>query len=312
MAVQHFSIIFMKKSELTIPIKSVYTSEAFQYFFKNDDADVISRHSDLRGCFGKFTHNDYLPKNKKMTGTFSYFMNVFPEGTSAKEMSGINVHSGQSMKGIRNATYIGTIEELQNDCRWLEKYMQQFIDFHVSAYDSSKCWRINSGIERTNTIMNFRFTDAYLYQIFFVLNTFRKLTQLTSRPYYRLAQQLAKDKWHDMSFINILLMMDATDICIPGDQKTHQFLFNSNAKWLTPESFKAQVEVLEESGLHRWNLHQCIIPFDCVHVTVSVPTIIPLMENFNDGGWLNNDVLHLELDVSQLEKVYEKICIPKK
>lgn len=302
----------MKKSELTIPIRSIYTAEAFQYFFNNDKNDVISRHSDLRGCFGKFTHNDYLPKNKKMTGSFSYFMNVFPEGTSVKEMFGVNTRNGQPMKNIRNATYIGTIEELRHDFQWLEKYMQQFINFSVSAYRTSKCWRINAGIERTNTCVNFRFKDAYLYQIFFVLNTFRKLTQLTSRPYYRLAQQLARDKWHNMSFINILLMMDATDMYIPVDQRTHHFLFNPCAKWLTPETFKAQIEVLEESGLDCWYLYQCIIPFDCVNARTYIPSTIPLMKNYNTSDRGDNDVLHLELDASRLEKVYENIRIPKK
>lgn len=302
----------MTKSELTIPIRSIYTAEAFQYYFSNDSHDVSSRHSDLRGCFGKFTHNDFLPKNKKMTGRFCYFMNVFPEGTSVKEMYQIDARNGQPKNHIRNATYIGTLEELRRDLRWLEHYMQQFIYFDVSAYQTSKCWRSNVYVERTNTILNFYFKDAYLYQIFFVLNTFRKLTQLTSRPYYRLAQQLAKNKWHNMSFINILLMMDATDIAIPMDQKIHYFLFNPCAEWLTPESFKAQVEVLEKSGLDSWYLYQCIIPFDCVHTRIDAPNTIPLTKNYNKGDWGDNDVLHLELDASQLEKVYENICIPKK
>lgn len=303
----------MEKSELTIPIKSVYTAEAFQYFFDNGENDVVSRHSDLRGCFGKFTHNAYLPKDKKMTGNFYYYMNVFTEKTSIKEMNGINICDGQPTGRIRNATYIGTRSELLDDFKWLEKYMQQFVNFHVNVHPTLKFWRGGGCcIERTNTLMNFCFTDAYLYQIFFVLNTFRKLTQLTSRPYYRLAQQLAKDKWHNMSFINILLMMDATDICILNDQKTHDFLFNPCAKWLTPEAFKAQVEVLEESGLNHWFLYQCIIPFDCVNIRTYVPHAISLTKNYNKGDWGDTDVLHLELDASQLEKVYENIRIPKK
>lgn len=299
----------MTKSELTISIERVYTSEAFQYWFRNDTNDVVSRSSALRGCFGKFTHDNYLPKNKKMTGSFSYFMNVFSEETSIQEMYGTNVATGKPMENIRNATYIGSTTELREDCKWLKHYMQQFVDFDVNICHTSKCWRLNACVERTNVYLVFHFKDVYLYQIFFVLNTFRKLTQLTSRPYYRLAQQLAKDKWHNMSFINILLMMDVTDICIPLDQKVHHFLFNPRAKWLTPESFKAQVEVLEKIGLNNLYLYQCIIPFDGVNIRYYAPDTIRLLKKDN---WCDNDVLHLELDVSNLEKAYEKIRIPKK
>ena len=301
----------MKNSENNIPLGRIYTGEAFHFEFSTDKSYVCNREDKIRGCFGAFTHHLRLPHDKKLSGQFKYYLNVYED---IDEIKNIETKYDHTKAGIvRNATYVGTFRSFHQDCEQLRKELAKFVDFTIYVTDVGKLWLRGGCILRTNTVITFHFKEQYVYQIFFVLTLFRRLTQLTSRPYYRLAQTLEESKWHDMSLVEILLLMDSSDISIPMDQKIGQYLFNPYARQITPESFRENTAVLEHDGLlSRFGLYQCIVPFDNVHHRCEVPSgsgkllVIP-----KNTSWEDVNTLTMKLNADELEKLYSGVKFKK-
>lgn len=286
-------------NKLEIPKTYVYTGEAFAYDIHNKEYVVHSEIDCLRGCFGNFTHHYTVHRDKPFSCTFRYYFRKIVDDTcDQKYLMDINAERPSTDTGrIRNALYIGSNRELQADIEWLYDILNQYVPFNVWHNTTLKDWRYNNYcINHTNYSLVFDFKDCLMYEVFFVLTTFRRLMQLTSRPYYRLAQKLAKEKWHNLSFINILLLLDNTDINIPVDQKIGFHMFNPEALYVTPQSFKDNKSRL---ALNSRSLHECIVPLKRQSYTFFRNMRCILKPNSSDN------ILDLQFNMDKLEELYE-------
>ena len=301
----------MKNSENKIPLGCIYTGEAFHFEFSTDNAHVSNREDRIRGCFGAFTHHLRLPHDKKLSGQFKYYLNICENIDEIKNIETTYDHN--KANAVRNATYVGTFKSFHRDCEQLRAKLAEFVDFTIYVSNHDKLWLRGGCILRTNAVIMFQFKEQYVYQIFFVLNLFRRLTQLTSRPYYRLAQTLEESKWHDMSLVEILLLMDSSDINIPNDQRMGQYLFNPYARQITPKSFRENTAVLEHNGLlSHFSLYQCIVPFDNLHYRFEVSTSSGRLLDIPKNVLCENiDALTMQLNVNELENLYSQIKFKK-
>lgn len=231
-------------------MKKIYKSqiiygEMFKAYaiVKNETISYQSGYMDI--CFGNFTQNLQLKYDKMEKAVVTLFFNHDPEMLT-------------TINGKRLLNY--TVFESESQCKrefsYIYKHVKPYVDFkytaHINECDKTFRGRYSETIYHCNSYIELKFENCYMYEIFLVLQMYRRFLQLTSKREYWLSKELTRKKWHGLSFVNIAVFCDSFANLLPADQKILQNGYFSETyltKFTNKTIFKNNRQYLKESKL---------------------------------------------------------------
>lgn len=186
-----------------------------------------------KGCYGELTKS--VPSNEKLKKVLvDLHFNLFSSDT---EFDFVHFEANHHDKVV-----LATQKQCSNELKYIYHHVSQYVNFDYSInYDKQCEWTWESTRPRfeTNSVLHLEFCNHYMYEIFFVLHAFRRYINLKSNFGYYQSKKLAKQKWHNLSFTNISLLLDYGNYNLPFDQKMlGYFTMRTCSKFLSKNEFK--------------------------------------------------------------------------
>lgn len=296
----------MTKYQFTIDPYQIVTNERFDFTLMTSDAytDVIQ--NTPNGCFGKLTH---AISGTKLIDHLHVDIHMLVYDNTTLDfplLSKYLLPPHGIRQTITNATVIDSMDSFHKELIWLSNYLQRYVAFHRYDQESIRVWTHSTYISETNYIVHFDFSRCYMWEVFFVLNCFRRLWQLTTRPYYYLAKQLYEQRWHNLDFVNILLLTDLSTMVVPNDQRIGHFFMDTNCEtWISPDTMQETRNQIAQNA-------------NCFKLNSLSGLIMPVVKHKAAGyykSWSQvdlvpknyNDVLTLQPDASKMEDIYNLV-----
>lgn len=219
----------------------IYQGEAFNFRVITDKSDITESRSVLGPCFGRFTKcidADTLVREAE----FRYYITCITDLDHIVHYQDFLIDTNTPVRQpYNNSIVIAKRLDFTNELSWLRRTLDAYFpNFTVYENHFEFSWLRGSQIQHhTNMVLGFQFNDMYMWEIFCVLQCFRQYCQLTSNFSYMLAKKLYCDKWHNLSFLQILFLTHLLPLRIPGDQKIGRSLVqNQLNEWITVDTIR--------------------------------------------------------------------------
>lgn len=215
---------------------SVFFSYRINYYLNNqqhiEEYSSISKHA----CFGRLTKPlpEDTPVNGEVTIHFQHYRNL-EELIKANKILKTNVGTLLSVHQIRNM--FCTL----NKC--LQTYVRHnsYIEFDTQ-YTAVSDWDADREYAVLKDHIHIEFTDLYDYEIFFILNMYRRLITFDVIRSTLAAYKLASERWKNLSLVQLLLLSDFFNVgYTPVDSLIGCIYFqgvNDIVSFLTTTKFK--------------------------------------------------------------------------
>lgn len=222
------------------PQDTLFSGEAFSVKTssgRNWDNSVLT------GCWGSFTKHYH---NVHSTVAFTMYFNTHSPSTSLQEISDKHVHStDRSDKRaliLWNYDIVMSVEDIRKEFAYLKQHLKKYVDYRYYTKFNSKERRwygAGSTNVQTNSELTLVFTNQPMYKIFLIANMYRTFLSMRSREAYFAAKNLTKSRWHKLSFVNIMLLLDlltnkSSDSCIG-----QALIIYNCTNWLNAKIFKS-------------------------------------------------------------------------
>jgi len=231
-------------------MKKIYKSqiiygEMFKAYaiVKNEKVFYNTGYMDI--CFGNFTQNLQLKYDKMEKAVVTLFFNHDPE-----------ILTTLGGKKLLNYTVFESESQCKREFSYIYKHVKPYIDFkytiRINECDRTFRNRYSDTIYHCNSCIEFEFENCYMYEIFLVLQMYRRFLQLTSKREYWLSKELTRKKWHGLSFVNIAMFCDSFPNLLPFDQKILRNGYIGKSyltKFTNKTVFKNNKQYLKESKL---------------------------------------------------------------
>ncbi len=186
-----------------------------------------------KGCYGELTHS--VPTTEKLKKVLvDLHFNLFSSDT---ESDFVNIEANRHDKVV-----FATQKQCSNELKYIYLHVSQYVNFDYTVNYNKPCiWtrEFSARKFKTNSVLHLEFCNHYMYEIFFVLHAFRRYINLKSNFGYYQSKKLAKQKWHNLSFMNISLLLDYGNPKLPFDQKIlNYFSVLTCSKFLSKNEFK--------------------------------------------------------------------------
>lgn len=184
-------------------------------------------------CYGSLTRS--VPVNEKLKKvSVDLYFNLFSSDT---ESDFVNVKENRHARVV-----FATQKQCSNELKYIYRHVSQYVNFDYTInYDKPCEWvrELSRLTFKTNSVLHLEFRNHYMYEIFFVLHAFRRYINLNSNFGHYQSKKLAKKKWHNLSFMNISLLLDYGNFRLPHDQKMlYYFNIRACSKFLSKNEFK--------------------------------------------------------------------------
>lgn len=210
---------------------------------KNETISYQSGYMDV--CFGNFTQNLQLKYNEMNEAVVTLFFNHDPE-----------ILTTPGGKKLLNYTVFESEKQCKREFSYIYKHVKPYVNFkytvHINECDKSFRDRYCEKFYHCNSYIEFEFENCYMYEIFLVLQMYRRFLQLTSKREYWLSKELTRKKWHGLSFVNIALLCDSFANFLPNDQrilKNGYFNKTFSTKFINKTIFKNNKQYLTKANL---------------------------------------------------------------
>lgn len=296
----------MTKYHFKIDPRQITTNEKFDFYLITSDNCIDVVQNIPNGCLGKLTH---AIKNTKLINSscVKVHMLVYDHKTLDFPLLAKHIHQPHDVYPIiANATVIDSIDSFRREHRWLFDYLQRYVTFYMYGNEYVRIWTNSTSISATNYTLTFNFGNCYMWEVFFVLNCFRRLWQLTTRPYYYLAKQLYEQHWHNLDFVNILLLTDLSTMVVPSDQRIGRFFMDTDCEtWISPDTMQETRNqiVKQNNGFNGASLSGLIMPITA-HKAAGYYKSWHYIDLVSQGY---DDVLTLQLDAAKMEDIYNLV-----
>lgn len=208
----------------------------------------------LRGCWGNFTKSTISTHEGKVQ--FTIYFNLVNANSTLKELVHVVQPGSSPLLWLYDVP--STKETCRNEFAFLKSKLKSFVKFRyrcVFNTDEHVFHYVNYPIP-TNSSITFTFEQQPMYKIFFVLNMYRTFLKQSTTEAYWWSKKLAAKNWHNLSFVNLMLMCDMVT-SKPGDSQIgYEMQYSNIYKWLNAKEFR------KHNYKSRLNLQHCIFkPF---------------------------------------------------
>lgn len=208
-------------------------STHFQYevhWTTSDGKYIVRDYSSIskNACFGDLT--SALPSNHKVSGHVEIYFNNYYDRIKqlAKDVAITESNVGTALHpDLFNTLFFKLITELRS---FIPHNARMFEDMYwpMSNYDYGD----SEGFVIANKCIGVEFCNLYYYEIFFLLDMYRRLVTFDSIRSVLAAYKLHAEQWKHLSFVQLLLISDFYNIyCTPSDSLIGMIYF-SNLKHL--------------------------------------------------------------------------------
>lgn len=204
-------------------------STHFQYevYWTNPDGKrIIREYSSVakNPCFGDLTN--ILPSNQKVSGNVKIYFNNYYNRIEqlVKDVTITESNIGTALKpGLFNILFQTLNRGLQSFISH-SAYMREDMYWPISNYD----YEDYKGFVVADKCINISFSNLYYYEIFFLLNMYRRLITFDTIRSVLAAHKLHQEQWKRLSFVQLLLISDFCNRkCTPTDSLIGMIYFSN-------------------------------------------------------------------------------------
>lgn len=197
----------------------------------------------LKGCWGSFTKHY---NSGRSTVAFTIHFNTYSPDISLREISdqhshAMNINDKQALL-LWNYDVVMLVEDIRKEFAYLKRHLKAYVDYrYYTKFNSEeKRWFGAGSMDvRTNSELTLVFHNQPMYKIFLIANMYRTFLSMRSREAYFVAKNLTKSRWHKLSFVNIMLLLDMLTSKSSDSRIGDALSIYNSTSWLNAKTFKS-------------------------------------------------------------------------